>query len=66
MPPEVIRDEVPYSKKADVYAVGVGIYEIASRKVYLEGMEPYEVCQAIISDTVHPDSLDSEKFSERF
>ena len=46
MAPEVIRNE-PYSEKADVWSFGVVVWELLTRRVPFEGMEPLAVAYHI-------------------
>jgi len=46
MAPEVIRHE-PYSEKADVWSYGVVLWELLTRRIPFEGMEPLSVAYHI-------------------
>eukprot|EP00742_Colponemidia_sp_Colp-10_P007229 GILJ01007769.1.p1 GENE.GILJ01007769.1~~GILJ01007769.1.p1 ORF type:complete len:1687 (-),score=295.75 GILJ01007769.1:212-5272(-) len=54
MAPEVIAMR-PYSEKADVFSYAIVLWEIASRRVPYEGMDPVQIGVAVINEQLRPD-----------
>ena len=53
MPPEVCQDK-PYDVKADVWSLGVIVYELITLKKPFEGTDFHELFQAIIHQPLDP------------
>lgn len=53
MPPEVCQDK-PYDAKADVWSLGVIVYELITLKKPFEGTDFHELFQAIIHNPLDP------------
>eukprot|EP00743_Colponemidia_sp_Colp-15_P008072 GILK01008747.1.p1 GENE.GILK01008747.1~~GILK01008747.1.p1 ORF type:complete len:1674 (+),score=303.81 GILK01008747.1:56-5077(+) len=54
MAPEVIAMR-PYTEKADVFSYAIVLWEIASRRVPYEGMDPVQIGVAVINEQLRPD-----------
>lgn len=50
MAPEQITDDVPLDERADVWSLGVMLYEMLTRRVPFDGVDEEEILEAVLSD----------------
>jgi len=53
MAPEVLRND-PYDHKADVYSFGIVLWEMATREVPYDGLNPMQVGMKVLLEDIRP------------
>jgi hypothetical protein len=54
MAPELISS-FRYNEKVDVYSFGINMWELATRKIPYEGMQPMQIGYAVVHNNLRPD-----------
>jgi serine/threonine protein kinase len=61
MSPELIRQEVEYTNKIDIWALGCVIFEIVTLRILFDGKFDYEIQTKIMTgEIIFPDQTDAK------